>query len=123
METTIKHALAQATAADMVDVLLNDGIHPREISDYQRGQIISKWLSEGDNISEFGEVYNGFDRFFLVEISKTLGAGNHETAGVILSVAIGQSPYGGDILDLIVDKVELERECNAQADAAGVRRL
>jgi hypothetical protein len=110
METTIKHALSQATAADMVDVLLNAKIHPRSIGDVQRGQIIAKWLSEGDNISEFGEVYDGFSRDYLTLLSKQIGAGWFETAGAVVAVAIGQSPYGGDILDLIVKQVERENE-------------
>lgn len=110
METTIKHALSQATAADMVDVLLNEGMHPRQVDDISRGQIIAKWLSEGDNISEFSEVYDGFGREYLTMIAKFAGIADFETAGKAITAAIGQAPYGENILDLIVKQVERENE-------------
>ena len=110
METTIKHALAQATAADMVDVLLDAKVDLHDLSNIQRGRIIAKWLGEADNISEFGEVYEGFGREYLAMICTLAGRATFEGAGMAIAAAMGQAPYGSDILDLIVKQVERENE-------------
>jgi hypothetical protein len=102
----IQHALIQNTAQTMVEELIKFGISIDTLTDLQRGQIVCKWLSEGDNISDSGEVYDGISTEHMTLFYAYMGKRDTISAARIWLIAVGQAPYSGTVLSSLEQKAK-----------------
>lgn len=85
IQTTVDYILENRKMADLHDLPSCD-----------RAIIIGEYLAEHDD--EIGECYEGISMDVLKTAMHAMGEGDTDTLGLILSVALANSPHASDIL-------------------------